>query len=538
MVNRSAIFLSYCSDDVDFSLLLATSLKNAGIPIWMDRLDGGIETGDNWVRTLEEALNNCTALIAVISPSYVESVNCRRELQRVEALRRLVLPVLISEVPTAAWPLEIQERQYGNFRRWRDKDTFLSQVMTLTKNLITKLRLQGVTAPSAEKQYLTSLIADLESKKGVLQYVNLLVHTEAGETSRSNVHDQWADGFSLLEELIQPSSQPQERATRSVSIRDVTKHCPRFVLLGSPGAGKTTVLRNLALSAARRRLRWPRKSRLPIFCRLGAWDRPQSLHEFVRNYSPGSAYLARPLSDEKLILYLDGLNEMGLYQDAATAELVRWMDENKKAEIIITCRVDDYNAEKITLPKFTIARMNNKQISTFCSQYLRRGRHDYFLRCIDSNMSKEQWNKKTETISTRDSLIELTRTPYLLSALIFIFQYDLVQALPKNGGKLSHRLVNALWERERVRRVKCWRPIQEMMGSFSQLAFHIVDDDKPIEVDISYALNFIQDQVLITAAYAANIIVDRGGKLEFLHQIMLEYFSSMELRNRFGLLSL
>ncbi|MBK8021298.1 MAG: toll/interleukin-1 receptor domain-containing protein [Chloroflexi bacterium] len=47
------IFLSYRSLEAGFALRLAAQLLNAGVNIWMDRLN--IKTGENWNQEIHKA---------------------------------------------------------------------------------------------------------------------------------------------------------------------------------------------------------------------------------------------------------------------------------------------------------------------------------------------------------------------------------------------------------------------------------------------------------------------------------------------------
>jgi TIR domain len=62
-----AIFVSYRNLELELALRLAADLKNVGVHIWMDRLDG-IIAGDDWRGAIEQAITNCPAMIAVLSP--------------------------------------------------------------------------------------------------------------------------------------------------------------------------------------------------------------------------------------------------------------------------------------------------------------------------------------------------------------------------------------------------------------------------------------------------------------------------------------
>src|SRR5262245_6371144 len=101
------LFISYRSSEGNFALKLAKDLQSAGLPVWMDVLQG-IQPGDDWVEVLQDALEMAAGGVACVSPEYVKSKYCRRELQRIDTLGKPVFPVLFLPVPKADWPLEIQ----------------------------------------------------------------------------------------------------------------------------------------------------------------------------------------------------------------------------------------------------------------------------------------------------------------------------------------------------------------------------------------------------------------------------------------------
>jgi hypothetical protein len=124
------IFISYRSIEQDFALQLARDVLQAGYPVWMDRLHG-ILPGDEWRHSLEQGVNNSVALLACLSPNYVDSTWCRRELQRADSLHKPIFPVLIGPVADDRWPLEIQDKQYADFRNWTDAAAYQAGLTAL-----------------------------------------------------------------------------------------------------------------------------------------------------------------------------------------------------------------------------------------------------------------------------------------------------------------------------------------------------------------------------------------------------------------------
>jgi hypothetical protein len=159
----------------------------------MDRLDG-IKTGMEWRKAIEDAINECAAMIAIVSPEYVTAEYCKKELARANRLNRPILPVLLRQVDKKSWPLVIEGVQFQDFTTWPDRkiyyqnlEKFLKRIKSVSPNQLSEL-------PDIESRYLTTLIAELESHKGVLEYVELSAEAEANEEIRPNPsnHSGWA----------------------------------------------------------------------------------------------------------------------------------------------------------------------------------------------------------------------------------------------------------------------------------------------------------------------------------------------------------
>jgi len=134
-----------------------------------------------------------------------------------------------------------------------------------------------------------------------------------------------------------------EREPESISILEIINKPRQCIVLGEPGAGKTTTLRRLALHAARERLRSGSDAPLPLLIQLPFWlTEPEPL-DFVQAHWPFEADVGSALATGDVILLLDGLSEMG-GRGVAEAQLIRtWISSpHGQQRVVVTCRSHDY----------------------------------------------------------------------------------------------------------------------------------------------------------------------------------------------------
>lgn len=116
-----SIFLSYSSEDREFTQRLATRLKESGVAVWMDRTD--LRVGDSLVHRIGEGVGSTDFVGVVISRASIGSAWVQHEvglaLQReIESRRVVVLPILIEPCPVPAY---LAGKKYVDFT---DRGTF------------------------------------------------------------------------------------------------------------------------------------------------------------------------------------------------------------------------------------------------------------------------------------------------------------------------------------------------------------------------------------------------------------------------------
>ena len=86
------VFVSYARADSNDVNSLVEKLTQQRVSTWIDR---SIPGGEEWPARIEERLINCSGVLALVSPSFVESHYCSREVIFADALRKPILPVFI-----------------------------------------------------------------------------------------------------------------------------------------------------------------------------------------------------------------------------------------------------------------------------------------------------------------------------------------------------------------------------------------------------------------------------------------------------------
>jgi energy-coupling factor transporter ATP-binding protein EcfA2 len=517
------VFISYRSLESNFALRLAADLKRAGIHVWMDRLDG-IQVGMDWRSAIADAVNHCAGLVAIVSPEYVVSEYCLKELSRANDLKRPIYPVLLDKVNPEAMPLVLDGLQWLDFTTIEDTpSSYFENIDKLIARLKAELPAQVGAAPNEEQQYLIDLIADLEARRGVQEYIELHGHTKETRP-QPLVMDEW--GYTHLIK----SKEQHEDVVREISLESIQQAVAahnRFVLVGKPGSGKTTTIRRLARLVAQSRMDKPRNAPLPFLVYLSQWESGEDFDGFLNRQWPFASDLNSLLTQGDIWLYLDGLNEMGEDTVEKIKVLRDWLhDGNGPQHVIVTCRRDDYN-DQLNLPIVLIRELEPTQVREFAENYL-ENEAEIFL-------------EKVRPEDDGSQLAQLARNPYLLGALIFLFQTSETQTLPQNNGDLSRRLAEALWEREKQRKTRGWVPYDTMVNALSRLAFDMIDEGKATDVRVDYAAQKLtpggwlrfgkkrKADALLHVMQRANLLEQRAGYVRFYHQLLQEYFAAEKL---------
>jgi HEAT repeat protein len=244
----------------------------------------------------------------------------------------------------------------------------------------------------------------------------------------------------------------QERATIAMPPEDALTRFRRVAIVGDPGAGKTTMLRHIALTMAERTQ--SNLPTLPIYVELNRFVQSgkDDLLSYVASiwaerygFRDAQAYLEAELNGGRASLLLDGLDEVLGGADRKQAEDVytRVADEvNRLATlytnilIAITCRRHGWRGGLTAFQTLEVLDFDWKQVQRFIENWF----------SVDGDKAEGLKNELAGNLRMQT----LAANPLILSLIAIVYDQDL--ELPERRAALYDRCVEVLlkeWDAHR-----------------------------------------------------------------------------------------
>lgn len=182
-----------------------------------------------------------------------------------------------------------------------------------------------------------------------------------------------------LEHAYAPLKLLSGRTQEGVELFSHAAENNRFIVLGGPGTGKTTLMKCICISVLKRHCVPELNDLIPVFVKLRKLAaNKHSVEEaivasFDHHHFPGAEkFIKSALSQGKLLIVLDGLDEVGAsrqYVSTQIREFCQHDDQQKyKNRVIVTCRENSYRTQDLRSVIPNIVRVEpfaNFHIRTF-----------------------------------------------------------------------------------------------------------------------------------------------------------------------------
>lgn len=318
-----------------------------------------------------------------------------------------------------------------------------------------------------------------------------------------------------------------------------------LMVLGQPGAGKSTFLRKIGLEALKGKKGGFEHDRIPVFIELKSFTSSQIdiekliVEEFrICGFPEPEQFIAKALEQGKLLILLDGLDEVPTVNtNEVISKIQNFVDRYYKNSFIVSCRTAAYRNNFQRFTDVKLADFDDTQIEQFIG--------NWFQSEVDKQAGTAQkcWEllQKPEYAAAK----ELAHTPLLLTFLCLI--YDSSQNFPNNRSVLYRKALRILLEEwaaeKRIQKEEIYQGLSTELEEslLSEIAYTGFETDKlffsqrevveEIKTFLAGNLNAPKhldgEAVLKAIAVQQGILVERAEDVfSFSHLTLQEYLTA------------
>ncbi|MEM1240062.1 MAG: NACHT domain-containing protein [Cyanobacteria bacterium P01_H01_bin.26] len=327
---------------------------------------------------------------------------------------------------------------------------------------------------------------------------------------------------------------------------ELLENCPKLLILGRPGAGKTTFLKYVAVFTNKSEIL---PGHVPIFISLKDFqeqDNQVSLKTYIENElshcSVSQESFNRLLQESKVIFLLDGLDEVRKEAfNRVSREIKEISQVYNHNRFIITCRLaaSEYKFESFL--EAEVCEFTEAQVQMFARNW------------FTARNSPQKTEKFISRVKSDKEISELSTNPLLLTLLCMVFEDS--EEFPKNQSELYKEGLDVLlrrWDVSRaIERPETYRKLsknkkEDLLSKIAYATFQKNEGlfkKRTIENEIrDYILNLPRSisapeevepdcsSVLKSMVAQHGLIVEVAkGIYSFSHRTFHEYFVSLKI---------
>ncbi|WP_223278629.1 NACHT domain-containing protein [Nostoc sp. 'Peltigera membranacea cyanobiont' 232] len=318
-----------------------------------------------------------------------------------------------------------------------------------------------------------------------------------------------------------------------------------LMVLGGPGAGKSTFVRKMGLEALKGKKGGFEHACIPVFIELKTFASSNiNIEKFIAKefhtcgFPSPDQFTAKALEKGKLLILLDGLDEVPTKSlTEAISEIQNFVDKYDKNRFISSCRTAAYRSSFRRFSDVGMADFDDDQIQQFI---------DNWFHC-EADKQAKTGEKCWELLQKpeHEAAKELAHTPLLLTFICLV--YDRSQNFPDNRSVLYRKALRILLEEwaseKRILRDEIYQGLHTELEEIllSEIAYTGFESDRlffsqrdivgQIKTFLASNLNAPQhldgESVLDAIAIQQGILVERAEHVfSFSHLTLQEYLTA------------
>ncbi|MDZ8107577.1 MAG: NACHT domain-containing protein [Nostoc sp. DedQUE12a] len=224
----------------------------------------------------------------------------------------------------------------------------------------------------------------------------------------------------------------------------VTNDKQYLMVLGGPGAGKSTFVRKMGLEALKGKKGGFKHACIPVFIELKRFVSSNiNIETFIAEefricgFPSPDKFTTKALEEGKLLILLDGLDEVPTKNlTEVISQIQDFVDKYDKNRFITSCRTAAYRSSFRRFSDVVMADFDDIQIQQFIYNWFH----------CEADKQAKTGEKCWELLqkSEHESAKELAHTPLLLTFLCLV--YDRSQSFPDNRSVLYRKALRILLE--------------------------------------------------------------------------------------------
>lgn len=499
-MQNSHLFISYSPDQTRLALTLSQGLLKAGIPVWLDRLQGWA-SAEPWEYLVPRALNQSEAFLAILSPKYCVTPYCQEEFNIAKAQNRPIYRVVTQEIEDDTFAKGIQ----FDFTNWEDQQTYSKQLDSLIRSLKTNTFTDSEPGDNALINYFVNLQIAAQHERTAYSFL-LLRDNNSNTRPDPRKQEIIFPDIKVSLETVEDGEFADE--TISLRVSDIWSHFHHLILKGPGGVGKTFLLLQMAAVESLAFFDNSVKHPLPFYLDLSQWQRQGS--SFDQFFSSICNFYTDLLPEQPCHYYFD---HFGTLDSSQMADFLQWILANKvsDSQIIMTCR--DVEWQENHHINFPVAEISMDGVpAVFASFYFDQQAETFLHWVLPQNHRQNGYQY---------FMHRLTQKFHLLSLLGEIFSWMKSDDLPSNMGALMEYLVFMLVTNKSPNNFR-----EEDESRLSQMAQRLIEQDidaVPVsEVESEFG-NVLDEYI------TARIFDLRQGNISFYYSFLKDYFAANAL---------